>query len=157
MALTTYLFTLIIFFLIILLIAVRKESKATFHTYVPNIIIFGLISSGLIYLNFIRNPTGACFSENKPMICASLQEFPNTRNDWIGDYRKIQDYGFVTFYVSKVLDNVTSVLLPSRKVSEQDIQQILQQHQLVQSLEKNEREYPNIIIVMEESFGTLII
>ncbi|MFH4308015.1 LTA synthase family protein, partial [Acinetobacter baumannii] len=76
-------FTLIIFFLIILLIALRKESKATFHTYVPNIIIFGLISSGLIYLNFIRNPTGACFSENKPMICASLQEFPNTRNDWI--------------------------------------------------------------------------
>ncbi|MCJ1583620.1 LTA synthase family protein, partial [Acinetobacter baumannii] len=54
-------FILIIFFLIILLIAVRKESKATFHTYVPNIIIFGLISSGLIYLNFIRNPTGACF------------------------------------------------------------------------------------------------
>ncbi|HCJ7895635.1 TPA: LTA synthase family protein, partial [Acinetobacter baumannii] len=145
-------FTLIIFFLIILLIAVRKESKATFHTYVPNIIIFGLISSGLIYLNFIRNPTGACFSENKPMICASLQEFPNTRNDWIGDYRKIQDYGFVTFYVSKVLDNVTSVLLPSRKVSEQDIQQILQQHHFVQPLEKNEKEYPNIIIVMEESF-----
>ena len=61
LALTTYLFTLIIFFLIILLIALRKESKATFHTYVPNIIIFGLISSGLIYLNFIRNPTGACF------------------------------------------------------------------------------------------------
>ena len=61
------------------------------------------------------------------------------------------------FYVSKVLDNVTSVLLPSRKVSEQDIQQILQQHHLVQPLEKNEKEYPNIIIVMEESFGTLII
>ncbi|MFX5701294.1 LTA synthase family protein, partial [Acinetobacter baumannii] len=81
-----------------------------------------------------------------------LQEFPNTRNDWIGDYRKIQDYGFVTFYVSKVLDNVTSVLLPSRKVSEQDIQQILQQHHFVQPLEKNEKEYPNIIIVMEESF-----
>lgn len=27
------------------------------------------------------------------------------------------------FYVSKLLDNVTSVLLPSRKVSEQTIQQ----------------------------------
>ncbi|MGQ0868602.1 LTA synthase family protein [Acinetobacter baumannii] len=145
-------FILIIFFLIILLIAVRKESKATFHTYVPNIIIFGLISSGLIYLNFIRNPTGACFSENKPMICASLQEFPNTRNDWIGDYRKIQDYGFVTFYVSKVLDNVTSVLLPSRKVSEQDIQQILQQHHILHPLENKTPQYPNIIVVMEESF-----
>jgi len=86
------------------------------------------------------------------MICASLQEFPNTRNDWIGDYRKIQDYGFVTFYVSKVLDNVTSVLLPNRKVSEQEIQQILQQHHSIQSLEDNEKEYPNIVIVMEESF-----
>lgn len=91
------------------------------------------------------------------MICASLQEFPNTRNDWIGDYRKIQDYGFVTFYVSKVLDNVTSVLLPNRKVSEQEIQQILQEHHLVQSLDENEKEYPNIVIVMEESFGILII
>lgn len=145
-------FTSIIFFLITLLIAIRKESKVTFHSYVPNIIIFGLLSSSLIYLNFIRNPTGACFSENKPMICASLQEFPNTRNDWIGDYRKIQDYGFVTFYISKVLDNVTSVLLPNRKVSEQDILQILQQHHLVQPLEDNEKEYPNIVIVMEESF-----
>ncbi|MFX8569888.1 LTA synthase family protein, partial [Acinetobacter baumannii] len=74
------------------------------------------------------------------------------RNDWIGDYRKIQEYGFLTFYVSKVLDNVTSVLLPNRKMSEQGMQQILQQHHLVQPLEKNEREYPNIIIVMEESF-----
>lgn len=145
-------FTLIIFFLIVLLIAIRKESKVTFHTYVPNIVIFGLLGSGLIYLNFIKNPTGACFSENKPMICASLQEFPNTRNDWIGDYRKIQDYGFVTFYISKVLDNVTSVLLPNQKVSEQEIQQILQQHHSVQSLEENARKYPNIIIVMEESF-----
>ncbi|EPL1316326.1 sulfatase-like hydrolase/transferase, partial [Acinetobacter baumannii] len=145
-------FTLVIFFLIVLLIAIRKESKATFHIYVPNIVIFGLLGSGLIYLNFIKNPTGACFSENKPMICASLQEFPNTRNDWIGDYRKIQEYGFLTFYVSKVLDNVTSVLLPNRKMSEQGMQQILQQHHLVQPLEKNEREYPNIIIVMEESF-----
>nr|WP_249135621.1 sulfatase-like hydrolase/transferase [Acinetobacter nosocomialis] len=145
-------FMLIIFFLIVLLIAIRKESKATFHAYVPNIIIFALLASGLIYLNFIKNPTGACFSENKPMICASLQEFPNTRNDWIGDYRKIQDYGFVTFYVSKVLDNVTSVLLPNRKVSEQEIQQILQEHHLVQSLDDNEKEYPNIVIVMEESF-----
>ncbi len=145
-------FTLIIFFLIILLIALRKESKATFHTYVPNIIIFGLISSGLIYLNFIKNPTGACFSERKPMICASLQEFPNTRNDWVGDYRKIQDYGFVTFYVSKVLDNVTSVLLPSRKVSESAIQQILHQHHILHPLENKTPQYPNIIVVMEESF-----
>ena len=55
------------------------------------------------------------------------------------------------------MDNVTSVLLPNRKMSEQGMQQILQQHHLVQPLEKNEREYPNIIIVMEESFGTLII
>lgn len=145
-------FTLIIVFLVTLLIAIRKESKATFHTYVPNIIIFGLLGGGLVYLNFIRNPAGACFSENKPMICARFQEFPNTRNDWIGDYRKIQDYGFVTFYVSKVLDNVTSVLLPTRKVSEQDILQILQQHHFVQSLEKNEQEYPNIVVIMEESF-----
>ncbi|MDI9804054.1 hypothetical protein, partial [Citrobacter koseri] len=37
-------------------------------------------------------------------------------------------------------------------MSEQGMQQILQQHHLVQPLEKNEREYPNIIIVMEESF-----
>jgi len=145
-------FTLIISFLIALLIAIRKESKATFHTYVPNIIIFGLLGSGLIYLNFIRNPTGACFSENKPMICTSLQEFPNTRNDWIGDYRKIQDYGFVTFYVSKVLDNVTSVLLPNRKVSEPAVQQILQQHHLLQPLENKTTQYPNIVVVMEESF-----
>jgi len=145
-------FTLIISFLMALLIAIRKESKATFHTYVPNIIIFGLLGSGLIYLNFIRNPTGACFSENKPMICTSLQEFPNTRNDWIGDYRKIQDYGFVTFYVSKVLDNVTSVLLPNRKVSEPAVQQILQQHHLLQSLENKTTQYPNIVVVMEESF-----
>ena len=36
------------------------------------------------------------------------------------------------------------------------MQQILQQHHLVQPLERM-REYPNIIIVMEESFGTLII
>lgn len=145
-------FTLIISFLIALLIAIRKESKATFHTYVPNIIIFGLLGSGLIYLNFIRNPTGACFSENKPMICTSLKEFPNTRNDWIGDYRKIQDYGFVTFYVSKVLDNVTSVLLPNRKVSEPAVQQILQQHHLLQPLENKTTQYPNIVVVMEESF-----
>ncbi|MFX5195292.1 LTA synthase family protein, partial [Acinetobacter baumannii] len=42
-------FMLIIFFLIVLLIAIRKESKATFHAYVPNIIIFALLASGLIY------------------------------------------------------------------------------------------------------------
>lgn len=145
-------FTLIIVFLVTLLIAIRKESKATFHLYVPNIIIFGLLGSGLVYLNFIRNPAGACFSENKPIICNSLQEFPNTRNDWIGDYRKIQDYGFVTFYVSKVLDNVTSVLLPNRKVSEPAVQQILQQHHLLQPLENKTTQYPNIVVVMEESF-----
>ncbi|MFI8126608.1 LTA synthase family protein [Acinetobacter sp. ABJ-A23_2] len=145
-------FILIIFFLIILLIALRKESKATFHIYVPNIVIFGLLSSGLIYLNFIKNPMGACFSDNKPMICSSLQEFPNTRNDWVGDYRKIQDYGFVPFYVSKVLDNVTSVLLPNRKVSESAIQQILQQHHILQPLENKTAQYPNIVVVMEESF-----
>ncbi|MFH4294246.1 LTA synthase family protein, partial [Acinetobacter baumannii] len=38
------------------------------------------------------------------------------------------------------------------KVSEQEIQQILQEHHLVQSLDDNEKEYPNIVSVMEESF-----
>lgn len=145
-------FTLIIVFLVTLLIAIRKESKATFHVYIPNIIIFGLLGSSLVYLNFIRNPAGACFSENKPMICASFKEFPNTRNDWVGDYRKIQDYGFVTFYISKVLDNVTSVLLPNRTVSEPVIRKILQYHHISQPLENKTDQYPNIIIVMEESF-----
>lgn len=147
-------FTTIVVFFVVLLVAVRKESKATFHTYVPNIVIFGLLCSSLIYLNFIKTPTGTCGPENRPAFCIYLNSFPNTRNSWVGDYRNIQDYGFATFYVSKLLDNVTSVLLPSRKVSEQTIQQIMQQYvkpeEMVQ--QNKPQQYPNIVVVMEESY-----
>ncbi len=147
-------FFLMVVFMVVLLIAIRKESKATFHTYVPNIIIFSLLCCSLIYINFLKNPTGICTSENKPIFCIYLNSFPNTRNNWIGDYRNIQEYGFTTFYVSKLLDNVTSVLLPSRKVSEQTIQQIMRQYskptEVVQSSKL--KQYPNIVVVMEESY-----
>ena len=61
------LFFLMVVFMVVLLIAIRKESKATFHTYVPNIIIFSLLCCSLIYINFLKNPTGICTSENKPI------------------------------------------------------------------------------------------
>ncbi|ENR2982523.1 TPA: LTA synthase family protein [Acinetobacter nosocomialis] len=147
-------FALIVVFMVVLLVAVRKESKATFHTYVPNIIIFSLLCCSLVYINFIKNPNGACTSESKPTFCIYLNSFPNTRNNWVGDYRNIQDYGFTTFYVSKLLDNVTSILLPSRKVSEQTIQQLMKQYNKPEEVvqpNKSQR-YPNIVVVMEESY-----
>lgn len=147
-------FTTIVVFFVVLLVAVRKENKATFHTYVPNIVIFGLLCSSLIYLNFIKIPTETCGPENRPAFCRYLNSFPNTRNSWVGDYRNIQDYGFATFYVSKLLDNVTSVLLPSRKVSERTIQQIMQQYiKPEETVQQNKpQQYPNIVVVMEESY-----
>lgn len=147
-------FTTIVVFFVVLLVAVRKENKATFHTYVPNIVIFGLLCSSLIYLNFIKIPTETCGPENRPAFCRYLNSFPNTRNSWVGDYRNIQDYGFATFYVSKLLDNVTSVLLPSRKVSERTIQQIMQQYiKPKETVQQNKpQQYPNIVVVMEESY-----
>ena len=145
-------FVLIALFLVVLVIALRKEAKATIHSYVPNIIIFLFISSSLIYLNFIMNPTGACQREDRPAICNQLADFPNTRNDWVGDYRKIQNYGFSTFYISKILDQVTDRLLPRAQVSEQAIQDILHQNPEVKGILANDAVKPNIVIIMQESF-----
>ncbi|MCU4306294.1 LTA synthase family protein [Acinetobacter ursingii] len=145
-------FILIALFLVVLVIAIRKEEKTTIHSYVPNTIIFFFISSSLIYLNFIMNPTGACQREDRPAICNQLADFPNTRNDWVGDYRKIQNYGFSTFYISKILDQVTDRLLPRAQVSEQVIQDILHQNPGIKGALADDAIKPNIVIIMQESF-----
>lgn len=72
-------FALIIVFIVVLVVALRKETKATLHTYVPNIVIFSLLSSRLVYLNFIKNPAGVCSSKDKPVFCCLRVKYRNRR------------------------------------------------------------------------------
>ncbi|MFT4019909.1 MAG: LTA synthase family protein [Acinetobacter sp.] len=139
-------------FLAVLLLCLRKEKAMSWKAYSFHIAasIF-FITSG-IYFNYIKSPMGKCSQPSAPFICQQLVGFPNTRNDWIGDFRKIQNYGFTTFFMSKILDNVNEIFLPHEEVSRETIEKIFPQATRATPSLPIDSKQPNIVIVMDESW-----
>ncbi len=147
-------FAFIVVFLTVLIFCFRKEKATPIKTYVVQLLLSAVMFCSAIYMNYIKSPIGACSKPNYPKVCLTISGFPNTRSDWIGDFRKIQNFGFTTFFMSKILDNLTETFLPHETVSRETIEQIfkpLETPTAASEPASSTTEQPNIVVVMDES------
>ena len=145
-------FSLIFTFVAVLVLCYRKEKANTWKNYLFHIVMSLSLAGVGIYFNYIKSPMGLCTKADAPFICTQLADFPNTRSDWVGDFRKIQNYGFTTFFLSKILDNFNELFLPHESVSRETIQQIFKSFPNQTDPKLTAEQQPNIVIVMDESW-----
>ena len=154
LALKIAFFAFVAIFFAVLIFCFKKEKTTLLKTYLLQITLSVLMFCSAIYLNYIKSPIGACSKPDYPSICLNMSGFPNTRSDWMGDFRKIQNFGFTTFFMSKILDSLTEAFLPHETVSRETIQQIFKPLETPTATSfptSSTTEQPNIVVVMDES------
>ena len=123
---------------------ITKSKSIYFNLAIPLVVL-----SLFIFMNSQENFSAYCEKlETSSKSCILASAIPKTRNNWIGDHEAIKTYGFLTFFLSKSLDNFF-VQKSSSHITEHQISSLYEKNNLPTNL--SPPELPNIIFVMSES------
>ena len=139
-------FISIIFLSCILYLAYKKEPRYKNNFPYLNIIIPLIILSLFIFMSSKENYYHYCNKlEKVTLSCKLVSAAPRTRNNWIGDHQMIISYGFISFFISKIVDTHYEHTT-AQKIFKEDISNLYKPVKL-----DDNKNLPNIIFVMSEA------